>query len=1032
MKRQGTLLLIAMLLVMVLNLAPAQVTAQTSAPTDLFFSEYIEGSSNNKALEIYNGTGTAVDLAANGYNIQMFFNGSASAGLTINLAGTVADRDVFVIAQSSANTTILAQADQTNGAGWFNGDDAVVLRKGTTIVDVIGQIGFDPGSEWGSGLTSTADNTLRRKATICTGDPDGSNAFDPSLEWDGYAIDTFDGLGAHTAICGVTTDFAPTVLSTTPADGAIQVALDSNLEIVFSEPVDVAGDWFNLTCDISGLHTATVSGGPTAYTLDPVGFFASGESCTLTVYAANVTDQDTEDPPDNMVADFTASFTTYLDVCSLAFTPIYAIQGSGMSAAITGTVTTQGVVVGDFEGSASLSGFYMQDLYGDGDPTTSDGIFVLTGNNDFVSVGQVVRVTGYARERFNQTALNGSNSNTAVVPAANIIDCGSGSVDPVEVMMPFESPTYLERYEGMLVKFPQALVISEYFNYDRFGEIVLGFPLEGQSRLFTPTSVVAPGADAVDLAYQNSLRKITLDDVNSGQNPAILRHPNGMPFGLDNLFRGGDLVQNAIGVLGYDFSLYRIMPTGPADFTAVNHRTALPDDVGGSLKVASFNVLNYFTTIDTGAWICGPSGTMGCRGADTEEEFTRQRTKILAALVAIDADIVGLIEIENDRPDPMAVDPVADLVSGLNAVMGAGTYDYVDTGYIGTDAIKVALIYKPAMVSLVGDYAILDVSVDSRFLDAYNRPVLAQTFLEKGSGGMLTVAVNHLKSKGSDCNVIGDPDLGDGQGNCNLTRTSAAEALVDWLAGYPTGVGVQDSLIIGDLNSYDKEDPIDIITEAGYTDLIFKYQGEFAYSYVFDGQNGYLDHALASASLVDKVTGTTVWQINADESDVLDYDMTFKPPAQDALYEPNAYRSSDHDPVIVGLNLSAPSQFITGGGWIDTPDGKGEFGFSAKYVSNNPYPVGEVSYLIGKAGLSFTSTSYDWLVVSSETAWLQGTGIFNGMDGYTFLMAVTDDPDSFRIQIWKAGGMQVYDSQPDTPKFHPAYIPINRGSIVIH
>jgi uncharacterized protein len=187
MKRQGTLLLIAMLVMMVLNLAPAQVTAQTSAPTDLFFSEYIEGSSNNKALEIYNGTGTDIDLAANGYNIQMFFNGSASAGLTINLAGTVADGDVFVIAQSSADTTILSQADQTNGAGWFNGDDAVVLRKGTTVLDVIGQIGFDPGSEWGSGLTSTADNTLRRKTNICAGDPNGSDPFDPSIEWDGYA-----------------------------------------------------------------------------------------------------------------------------------------------------------------------------------------------------------------------------------------------------------------------------------------------------------------------------------------------------------------------------------------------------------------------------------------------------------------------------------------------------------------------------------------------------------------------------------------------------------------------------------------------------------------------------------------------------------------------------------------------------------------------------------------------------------------------------------------------------------------------------
>jgi uncharacterized protein len=145
-----------------------------SAPTELFISEYIEGTSNNKALEIYNGTGAPVDLAAAGYSVQMFFNGAATAGLTINLTGTVANGDVYVLAQSSAGAAILAQADQTNGAGWFNGDDAVVLRHGTTTVDVIGQIGTDPGTEWGTGLTSAGENTLRRKPTIQAGDANGA------------------------------------------------------------------------------------------------------------------------------------------------------------------------------------------------------------------------------------------------------------------------------------------------------------------------------------------------------------------------------------------------------------------------------------------------------------------------------------------------------------------------------------------------------------------------------------------------------------------------------------------------------------------------------------------------------------------------------------------------------------------------------------------------------------------------------------------------------------------------------------------
>jgi Ca2+-binding RTX toxin-like protein len=321
-------------------------------------------------------------------------------------------------------------------------------------------------------------------------------------------------------------------------------------------------------------------------------------------------------------------------------------------------------------------------------------------------------------------------------------------------------------------------------------------------------------------------------------------------------------------------------------------------------------VLNYFTTIDTGAFICGPAADQECRGADDVEEFTRQRDKIIAALKEISADVVGLIEIENHPGDV----PTADLVSGLNDVLGAGTYDYIATGAIGTDAIRVAFIYKPASVSPVGAYAILDTSVDPRFLDDFNRPALAQTFQDNATGGIFTAVVNHLKSKGSDCNAVGDPDTGDGSGNCNLTRKAAAEALVDWLASDPTGSGDEDFLIIGDLNSYDKEDPIDAIltgsdadilsTGDNYTDLDALFNGEFAYSYVFDGQLGYLDHALANVELLSQVTGVTVWHINADEPDLIDYDTSFKGPNQVAIYAPDAYRSSDHDPVIVGLDLS--------------------------------------------------------------------------------------------------------------------------------
>lgn len=607
--------------------------------------------------------------------------------------------------------------------------------------------------------------------------------------------------------------------------------------------------------------------------------------------------------------------------CTLPFTPIYAIQGSGANAAITGTVTTQGVVVGDFEGSSGLQGFYLQDGTGDADAATSDGIFVFTGSANTAARGDIVRVTGYARERNGQTTLNGSNSNSAAVPASNIIDCGDGSVGSTDVTLPFATSAFPERYEGMLVRLPQALVIAEYFNYDRFGEIVLALPLDGESRPFTPTSVEEPGAAAQARAAANALRRITLDDGGGTQNPASVRHPNGSPFALDNRFRGGDTVQDTVGVLGFDFGLYRIQPTGAATHTAANPRPAAPPPVGGSLRAATMNTLNFFLTPDyaTGNPLdnqCGPARTLECRGWDADQatELARQRDKLLAALIGLDADVIGLNEIENTTGvDPLG-DPTNGIVTGLNDALGGGTYAAIDTGVIGTDAIRVGLIYRPAAVTPVGPYRILDSTVDPRFLDTKSRPVLAQTFEVVATGARFTVAVNHLKSKGSACTDVGDPDVGDGQGNCNQTRRLAAQALVDWLATDPTGSGDRDVLILGDLNSYALEDPIDAVragaddtagTADDYENLIARFQGRFAYSFVFDGQAGYLDHALASATLRGQVTGAAGWHINADEPDLLDYDTSFKPPAQDALYEPNAYRSSDHDALVVGLDLLA-------------------------------------------------------------------------------------------------------------------------------
>jgi len=891
-------------------------------PGDLFFSEYIEGSSNNKALEIYNGTGGAIDLAAGQYAVQMYFNGSTTAALTINLTGSVASGDVFVLAQASASAPIQAQADQTNGSGWFNGDDAVVLVKAGVVIDAIGQIGVDPGTEWGTALQSTADNTLRRRSDDCVGDANATDIFDPAgpeSGWDGFAQDTFDGLGSHVAACDGVADAAPFVVSTLPVSGATAFPAGSNLTVTFSEPVQVVASAFALICNGSNV-AMTVSGGPTVFTLDPQGDLPAGAACLLTIDAAGVADVDTIDPPDGLANTVDVTFTT-VDLCAAPATHLIpAIQGAGLAAAVTGPVVVRGVVVGDFEtagsGLTALGGFYLQDAQGDGDPATSDGIFVYTGGADTVTAGEQVVVSGYARERFNQTTINGANSNATPVPASAIARCGLGSVVPTPVTLPFDTLDSPERFEGMLVTLPQPLVIAEYFNYDRFGEIVLALPLDGEARPFVPTALETPGPAATARAAANRLRRITLDDGLGNQNPEFLRHPNGTAFGIGNQFRGGDIVQNVVGVLGFDFSLYRIQPTGPAIHTASNPRPTAPEVPEGSLRLAAMNTLNFFLTPDypSGSPLdnrCGPLQNLECRGADADQpqEFIRQRTKLVAAIAGLNPDVVGLNEIENTT----GVDPLADpegLVAGLNAQFGAGAYAAVSTGVIGTDAIRVGLIFKPARVRPVGPFSVLTSSVDPRFLDTKNRPVLAQTFEDLTTGGRFTVAVAHLKSKGSNCNDVGDPDMNDGQGNCNQTRRAAAQAVVEWLSTDPTGSGDRDVIILGDLNAYAMEDPVTAIrngrdgvggTVDDFTNLIASHQGRFAYSYVFDGEAGYLDHALASATLSRQTLTATEWHINADEPDVIDYDTSFKGPLQQALFEPNAFRASDHDVMLVAL-----------------------------------------------------------------------------------------------------------------------------------
>jgi predicted extracellular nuclease len=308
----------------------------------------------------------------------------------------------------------------------------------------------------------------------------------------------------------------------------------------------------------------------------------------------------------------------------------------------------------------------------------------------------------------------------------------------------------------------------------------------------------------------------------------------------------------------------------------------VPPTIAAGLRVAAFNVRNWFHTLDTGEERCGPSRNRACRGAETEAARALQRRKLGAVLRGLDADVIALEEIENGDPQALAA---------LRDELG-GEYVAIETGPIGTDVIRVALLYRSSRLRLAGHFAVLDDSVDSEFNEGRNRPVLAQTFEALDGGKRFTVAVNHWKSKGSGC--VGDPDTGDGQGRCNGTRTSAARALLRWLATDPTNSGDADFLVVGDLNSYRLEDPVRALSDAGYVDLLARSEGPAVYTASFDGRFGTLDHALASPSLAGQVRGAAVWHINADE------------PIGGAETEDGVFASSDHDPVLVSLDLAGP------------------------------------------------------------------------------------------------------------------------------
>ncbi len=709
-----------------------------------------------------------------------------------------------------------------------------------------------------------------------------------------------------------TSDIAPTVTSTTPANSASNVAPNTTIGVTFSEAVTVTTSSFSVVGSVSGSHSFTLAGGPATFTLDPSQDFTDGETVTVTALAAQIVDQDGS--PDNLASDYSFSFSVLPPVTVVK---IHDIQGSGstFNTAFGGNQSIEGIVTRKFAGSTKLNGFFVQeeDADADADPLTSEGIFVFDPTGLFTgNEGDKVKITGTVVE-FTSTSGGNTSSLTELTNLVSVVNEGTSTIPtPITVSLPVANVSDLEAYESMLVTMKAAtgnLAVTEYFQLGQYGQIVLAATgpsnqsgtdarLDQYTQYYTP-SVTGYATYLAEVAR----RKIILDDGSSVSYPdPIPFGRGGQPLSASNTLRGSDEVTSITTVLDERFEGYRLQSNTGVNFLATNTRPTTPLALGGTLRVASANVLNFFNGNGTG--VDGAAGGFPtARGATNLAEFTRQRAKVLKNLYGGGADIIGLMEVENDGYGPTSA--IQDLVNGLNTLAGTTSYTFVNPGSISTDAITVAMIYKPGVVSPVGAPASLSTSAA---FTVVGRQPLAQTFRQTTTGEAITVVVNHFKSKGSSSGGAGDADTGDGQGASNGTRTRQAQDLATWLATKPTGTSDPDYLLLGDLNSYAKEDPITTLATAGYNNLL----PTTSYSYVFDGFAGSLDHALATNSLATQVTGAEKWHINADEPTILDYNTENKSTAQQAnLYNADPFRSSDHDPVLIGLKLASTPDLTT-------------------------------------------------------------------------------------------------------------------------
>ncbi|WP_299009097.1 extracellular exonuclease ExeM [uncultured Shewanella sp.] len=650
--------------------------------------------------------------------------------------------------------------------------------------------------------------------------------------------------------------------------------------------------------------------------------------------------------------------------------PIYTVQGSSAYSpfvtkddALTldeqqlqsdTEVTVKGIVTA--RGESLYKGFYLQDATGDGIAETSDGIFVYLGEAapESIQPGVEVCVQGLVKEYHGLTQIDIKDEQKMEVgEQGDVLAATSFYVNEGDSLA-----EALERFEGMKIKLEATseLLVSRSFSYD-YDAGRNNMVLSHKAPLMKPTQVYAPlSEEAIALAGANSQNQLFVESdykADAGEIPYFSE------FNAETGYiRVGDTIADIEGVVGYGFNQYRLVVTNALEethFIHNNDRVEIPETASlGDIRVASFNVLNFFTNAIDGD--ANPSEGNSNRGATGVAEMLLQRTKIVNAILAMNADIVGLMEIENNGFGDNSA--IQNLLTALNAELDKDqAYQFIeitdadkkDGQYLGSDAITVGMLYRPNTVTPAGDAFVIetpeqhaaagvvsrgegDNAENNPEYEKYQRHSLGQTFTVNDES--LTVVVNHFKSKGSACLedwLAGEEteDPVDLQGRCNEFRVSAATVIGDALSEVEG-----DILIIGDLNAYGMEDPVRVLTDYdaetsenaiytashttlggepfdvegreikqgyGFINLNTQAHGAATYSYTYNGELGNLDHALGNASVAERMVAIEDWHINSVESNLFEYSSKYTGKLEKSY---NAFSASDHDPVIIALDYT--------------------------------------------------------------------------------------------------------------------------------